>query len=110
MAFAPIPPIGAGAAGAAGVGAAGAGGPQAPRVEGPGDGPAFGDVLKDGLEAVSNAEHKADSIAQQIATGGPAEFHDLMASTAKASLSVDLLVQVRNRAVEAYQEIMRLQV
>jgi flagellar hook-basal body complex protein FliE len=63
-----------------------------------------------GLEGVSGLERQADAVTQSLATGGSAQIHDLMTATAKASLGVDLLVQVRNRAVEAYQEIMRLQV
>jgi len=70
----------------------------------------FGQMLKDGLQNVSNAEHLVDGVTQNMASGGPAEIHDLMAATAKAQISVELLVQVRNKAVEAYQEIMRIQV
>lgn len=98
MAIPPIPPIGA--AGAAAVPAA----PQ--RTPAPG----FGDALQRGLDQVSGLERAADAVTQNIATGGGAQIHDLMAATTKAGLGVDLLVQVRNRAVEAYHEIMRLQV
>ncbi|HWH32401.1 MAG TPA: flagellar hook-basal body complex protein FliE [Egibacteraceae bacterium] len=80
----------------------------APRV--PGGGQDFGQMVKAGLQNVSNAEAAVDQVAQTIASGGPAEIHDLMAASAKAQVQVDLLVQVRNRAVEAYQEIMRIQV
>ena len=45
---------------------------------------------------------------QSMATGGPAQIADLMVATTKSQLAVDLLVQTRNRAVEAYQEIMRM--
>lgn len=70
----------------------------------------FDDAIRRGLEQVSGLERGADAVAEQIATGGPARIEDLMIASTKASLGVDLLVQVRNRAVEAYQEIMRLQV
>lgn len=70
----------------------------------------FGEMVKQGLENVSNAEKQVDQVTQSMASGGPAEIHDLMAASAKAQIQVDLLVQVRNRAVEAYQEIMRIQV
>lgn len=62
------------------------------------------------LEAVSAAEFEADAIARNLAAGGDAEVHDLMIAMSKAQLSVDLLVQVRNRALEAYTEIMRMQI
>jgi flagellar hook-basal body complex protein FliE len=83
--------------------------PIAPGPSGPAA-PGFADALRGGLEHVSRLEHDADAITQSVATGGPAGVGDLMVATTKASLGVDLLVQVRNRAVEAYQEIMRLPV
>lgn len=72
--------------------------------------PGFGDAMSRGIQQVSDAEKAADAATLDIATGGPTDLHQVMAATSKASLSVDLLVQVRNRAVEAYQEIMRIQV
>lgn len=95
MAITPIPPIGSFPATPAPAKAAA---------------PGFGDALQRGLSEVSSLEASADKVTQSMATGGGAQIHDLMAATTKASLGVDLLVQVRNRAVEAYQEIMRLQV
>jgi flagellar hook-basal body complex protein FliE len=74
------------------------------------DGGDFGTAIAKGIEQVSDAQKVADRTAMDVATGGPSGIHDLQAATARASLSVDLLVQVRNRAVEAYQEIMRIQV
>jgi flagellar hook-basal body complex protein FliE len=70
----------------------------------------FGDTISAALEAVSDSEFAADAIAENIATGGEATVQDLMISMTKAQLNVDLLVQVRNKAIEAYQEIMRMQV
>ena len=70
----------------------------------------FGDTITSALEAVSESEFAADAIAESVATGGDATVQQLMVSMTKAQLNVDLLVQVRNRAVEAYQEIMRMQV
>jgi len=73
-------------------------------------GEGFADSVRKALESVSAAERQADAIAVDIASGGNSGVHELMVATAKASLGVDLLVQVRNRAVEAYQEIMRMQI
>lgn len=70
----------------------------------------FADTITSALEAVSNSEFAADAIAESIATGGDASIQELMTSMTKAQLNVDLLVQVRNKAVEAYQEIMRMQI
>ena len=96
----PIPPI-AGAAPIAPIGAPGPAGPAAP---------GFGDALGRGLQQVSAAENRADALMTDIATGGTASVHDLMVATTEAGLATDVLVQVRDRALEAYHEVMRLQV
>ena len=83
-------------------GSVGAARPAAPAA------PGFGDALSQGLQQVSQLEHQADAVTRDIASGGPSQIHDLMIATTKASVGVDMLVQVRNRAVEAYQEIMRM--
>lgn len=70
----------------------------------------FGDALGKGLQQVSSLEHKADALVQDIATGGDTKIHEVMAATSQAGLAVDMLVQVRDRALEAYQEVMRMQV
>jgi flagellar hook-basal body complex protein FliE len=98
MAIAPLPPIGAL------TGAAPAAAPAAPAS------PGFGAALKRGLEQVSGLEQSANEVAQNLATGGGAQVSDLMVATTKSQIAVDLLVAVRNRAVEAYQEVMRLPV
>ena len=95
-----------GAAGAGGVG--GVGRAYTPPTTGPDGG--FGDALQRGLQAVSDLEHRADGVAQTLATGGPATIEELMVATTKAQLGVEMLALVRDRAVEAYQEIMRMPV
>ncbi|HSK21926.1 MAG TPA: flagellar hook-basal body complex protein FliE [Egicoccus sp.] len=72
--------------------------------------PGFGDALGKGLQTVSSLEHKADALVEDIATGGDTKIHEVMAATSQAGLAVDMLVQVRDRAMEAYQEVMRMQV
>ena len=81
-----------------------------PKAPSSGGGDSFASSVRKALESVSAAEHEVDRIAVDIASGGESEVHELMVASAKASLSVDLLVQVRNRAVESYQEIMRMQI
>lgn len=105
MAIGGIGAIGAGLPGVGGVAGA-----AVPRGVGGAGSANFGEMIKQGLESVSNAEKGVDQVTQTMAAGGPAEIHDLMAASAKAQIQVDLLVQVRNRAVEAYQEIMRIQI
>lgn len=70
----------------------------------------FAGKVGNALQSVSNTEKAADLMAQDVAAGGDTPVHELMVATTKATLTVDMLVQVRNRAVEAYQEVMRMQV
>ena len=53
---------------------------------------------------------QADQSILEANTGGPTDLHDVMIAMEKADISLRLMVQVRNKAVEAYQEIMRMQV
>ena len=63
-----------------------------------------------GLEEVQKLTNQADTLGAELASGKLENIHDFMAATSKASLAVELTASVRNRAVEAYQEIMRMQV
>ena len=96
-----IPPVSSVPAATASVATTGS--PQAPAA-------GFGDTIASALESVSQAEFNADALATDVALGGDTSVQELMVAMTKASLSVDLLVQVRNKAVEAYQEIMRMQI
>lgn len=71
--------------------------------------PGFSDALTQGIQQVSDLEHQADAMIQDVATGGETKLHEVMIANTQSSLAVDLLVQVRDRGLEAYQEIMRMQ-
>jgi flagellar hook-basal body complex protein FliE len=98
MTIPPIPPVGDLSAVGASVAA------QRPADKG------FAAAFQRGLAEVSAMEHRADAVAMDVATGGESQVHDLMVATSQSQISMDLLLAVRNRAVEAYQEIMRLPV
>jgi flagellar hook-basal body complex protein FliE len=69
----------------------------------------FAGMLADGLNNVQGLQKKADDLAVQVADGtlsDPAQY--TMAST-EATLALQLTMAVRNKAVEAFQEIMRMQ-
>jgi flagellar hook-basal body complex protein FliE len=76
----------------------------------PAEGPSFGDVLKDSLDKVNNLQHEADKSITDLASGGPTSLHDTMLALEKADLSFRLMMQVRTTIVEAYQEVVRMQV
>lgn len=84
--------------------------PAATKPAGTNGADSFANVLKDSLTQVNSLQHEADQAIQSLATGGPATLHDTMLAVEKAELSFKLMMQVRNKIVEAYQEVLRMQV
>lgn len=79
-------------------------------VESAPSGPGFVAALAEGLGEVDNAQHRVDDLAAEMAAGGDVEPHELTIAASQAQLSVDIATTMRDRALDAYQEIMRLQV
>lgn len=78
----------------------------------PGDGPggAFGAMLMDGIERLESVQNRADGLAVKAATGDLSAIHDYTMAATEASVTTQMTVAVRNKAVEAFSEIMRMQV
>jgi flagellar hook-basal body complex protein FliE len=71
----------------------------------------FAQLLKGALDQVSAAQVQAQQMAQQFSAGDPSvSLQDVMINLQKADLSFQQMVQVRNRLVSAYQEIMNMPV
>ena len=70
----------------------------------------FANVLKDSLSEVNRLQQKADASITALATTDKASLHETMIAMEEASVSFKLMMQVRNKIVEAYQEVMRIQV
>jgi len=70
----------------------------------------FGKLMEDMVGKVNTLQQSADASIQNMATGGTTGLHEVMLAVEKANISFQLLTQVRNKAVEAYQEVMRMQV
>lgn len=86
-----------------------AAGNSAPNVE-PGAAN-FADMLKNAVTEVNNAQQGADKLSQAFQLGQPeANIQDVMISLQKANLSFQSMVQVRNKLVAAYQDVMNMQV
>lgn len=77
----------------------------------PGDGEDFGQQLMDAIKEVNQTQMNSREMQTALMTGQPAvELHDLMIAMEKASTAMQLTMQVRNKLLEAYQEISRMQV
>ncbi|MGI9607339.1 MAG: flagellar hook-basal body complex protein FliE [Acidimicrobiales bacterium] len=71
--------------------------------------PAIGGNFLDGLKEALDSTGEANALAQDLATGNLSDIHRFTATSAKAGLALELTVAVRDRALSAYQEVMRMQ-
>ncbi len=70
----------------------------------------FGAILKKSINEVNNLQNEADNAIQEFTAGEGKSIHETIIALEKADVSFKLLVEVRNKLVEAYQEIMRMQI
>jgi len=70
----------------------------------------FAETLKDAVASVNTAQKDSDTKMEQLATGKNHNVAEVMIAAEKADISLKLLVSVRNKIIEAYQEIMKMQV
>lgn len=71
---------------------------------------AFGDMLKDMVNETNQAQINGDKAVENLQAGNAEHLHEVMISAEEAEISLKMLVQMRNKALSAYEEIMRLQV
>ncbi len=74
------------------------------------NGPSFEQYLKSSLEKVNDLQVESDRQSYLLATGQAENIHDVTIAASKAKISLDLTMAVRGKVVEAYKEIMRMQV
>lgn len=69
----------------------------------------FGSVLSDAIGRVEQFQQNANTSIAKFLSGEDEEVHKVALATEQASMSLDLFLQVRNKVVSAYQEVMRMQ-
>ncbi len=72
--------------------------------------PAFGEYLQNALGEVNNLQHESDNMSKALAAGQVEDISQVVIAAEKADIALQLTLAVRNKAVDAYQEIMRMQV
>lgn len=72
-------------------------------------GPSFGDMVTGALQKVNDHLLTSQTDLQQLAVGNVENLHQIMIRLEESRLSFQLVMQVRNRLLEAYQDLMRMQ-
>jgi flagellar hook-basal body complex protein FliE len=70
----------------------------------------FAAVLASSFDKLQSTQSAADTLATQAATGDLKDVHDYMIASSEASLATEMVVTIKNKAVEAFNEIMRMPV
>jgi flagellar hook-basal body complex protein FliE len=84
------------------------------QIYGIGESPAkpasFAQKLSDAVAEVDRLQAERDGLVTDLVSGRIGEVHDVMTAAEEAQLAFELLLEVRNKLLESYQEIMRMQV
>lgn len=70
----------------------------------------FLDMLNNGIKEVNSASMEAEKSSMDLVSGKNSNIHETMLAVTKAELGFNMMVQMRNKIIEAYQEVMRMQV
>ena len=70
----------------------------------------FADTLNDAIQNVNELQKGSDKAMQNLATGRTDNVAEVMITAEKADIALKLMVQVRNKIIDAYQDIMKMQV
>ncbi|WP_342600682.1 flagellar hook-basal body complex protein FliE [Psychrobacillus sp. FSL H8-0483] len=70
----------------------------------------FGDFLKSAIDSVNESQKASDVATEKLIRGEDIELHDVMIASQKASITLNATLEIRNKVIEAYQEIMRMPV
>lgn len=72
-------------------------------------GPSFKDVLGNFINEVNTLQHKAGESIENLATGKIEDIHEVMIAMSKAEVSFKFMIETRNKLLETYKEVMRMQ-
>jgi len=71
-------------------------------------GPSFGDLFKRAINDTSGLQADAKDMIGAFLRGEPVELHQVMAASEEAAISLELLVEIRNKLTEAYRSVMNV--
>jgi flagellar hook-basal body complex protein FliE len=85
-------------------------GPRTPRVSGVSSGDSFGNMLSRAVQSVDQSMKAAEGSAEDFIAGKTENVHEVMINMQRAQLSFQLMLEIRNKAIETYQELSRMQI
>ncbi|MBN8191467.1 flagellar hook-basal body complex protein FliE [Bacillus sp. NTK074B] len=68
----------------------------------------FSQLLKNSIDEVNKMQVQSDQLTEKLVRGENVDLHQVMIASQKASITLQTTMEVRNKVVEAYQEIMRM--
>jgi flagellar hook-basal body complex protein FliE len=83
-------------------------GPITPAAGGGSGSDAFSSILQQSMQNVSQLQNESDTSVNQFLSGENDDPHTMMLAVQRSSLAFDMFVQVRNKVVQAYQEVMKI--
>lgn len=104
----PIQGVGGAALRNAGIQETDRGGFRVP-LEGAGKGPSFADTLEKALGQVSDLQAGAQDAVAAFLRGDPVEVHEVMAAAEEAGIALEMLIEIRNKLIEAYRTVVNMQ-
>jgi flagellar hook-basal body complex protein FliE len=84
--------------------------PELKKVDTNSNNTSFSEILKNELDKVNDIQLNAEQATQDLLTGKATDVHQVLIATEEAKLSLEMAVQIRNKLVDAYQEISRMQI
>ncbi|HDT14995.1 MAG TPA: flagellar hook-basal body complex protein FliE [Firmicutes bacterium] len=70
----------------------------------------FGNILNLAVQSINETQINADIAIKQLAAGHDVELHNVMLAVEKASMTLQLALQIKNKITDAYHEVMRMQI
>jgi len=72
-------------------------------------GAGFGDILQESIAAVNQKAQEAATLSEGLVSGQHSNIHETMIAMEESSISFRMLAKVQNKVIDAYREVMRLQ-
>ena len=83
---------------------------ETPGVQESGAGKTFGDFLQESIAQVNSSQHEANIAMEKLASGESQNLHETLLSVEKADIAFRTMNQVRTKVLDAYKEIMKMQI